>query len=221
MKKVKVYHGSAKIISKPTYGYGKKYNDYGLGFYMIEDKEMAKEWSCEYNVDGFVNSYELDLEDLKVLNLSDQEYSILHWITILIEHRTLKIYTPIMKRGYDWLKRYYSISVEDYDIIIGYRADDSYFSFARAFLNNEISLEQLECALKLGKLGEQIVLKSPKAFSCINYIGFERVDSKRYYALRSQRDLNARKEYFSMIEENSNGKFINDLIKENNKDVSL
>ena len=57
MNKMKVYHGSTKIINKPIYGYGKKYNDYGLGFYMTEDKEMAKEWSCEYNIDGFVNSY--------------------------------------------------------------------------------------------------------------------------------------------------------------------
>ncbi len=221
MNKMKVYHGSTKIINKPIYGYGKKYNDYGLGFYMTEDKEMAKEWSCEYNIDGFVNSYELDLEELNVLNLLDERYSILHWITILIEHRTLKIYTPIMKRAYDWLKRNYSISIEDYDVIIGYRADDSYFSFARAFLNNEISLEQLEKAMKLGNLGEQIVLKSPKAFSSLNYINFERVDSKKYYSLRSQRDFSARKEYFTMLEEDSNGNYIKDLIKEETKNASL
>ena len=29
----KLYHGSRDIIKKPVYGYGKKYNDYGLGFY--------------------------------------------------------------------------------------------------------------------------------------------------------------------------------------------
>ena len=42
-------------------------------------------------------------------------------------------------------------------MIIGYRADDSYFSFANAFLNNTLSLEQLKEAMYLGKLGEQVI----------------------------------------------------------------
>ena len=58
---------------------------------------------------------------------------------------------------------------EDKDIIIGYRADDSYFAFANAFLNNTLSLAQLEKAMYLGKLGEQIVLKSKKAFHHLTF----------------------------------------------------
>lgn len=40
----RLYHGSRDISKKPVYGYGKKYNDYGLGFYCTEDINMAKEW---------------------------------------------------------------------------------------------------------------------------------------------------------------------------------
>ena len=29
----KLYHGSSHIVDQPKYGYGKPYNDYGLGFY--------------------------------------------------------------------------------------------------------------------------------------------------------------------------------------------
>lgn len=43
MKKI-LYHGSEKIIEKPVYGFGKAYNDYGLGFYCTEELDMAKEW---------------------------------------------------------------------------------------------------------------------------------------------------------------------------------
>ena len=32
---------------------------------------------------------------------------------------------------------------KNYDVIIGYRADDSYFAFAQDFLNNAISLNTL------------------------------------------------------------------------------
>ena len=42
-----LYHGSSKIIEKPLFGYGKPYNDYGLGFYCTEHVELAKEWACK------------------------------------------------------------------------------------------------------------------------------------------------------------------------------
>ena len=40
---MKLYHGSKYIIDKPTFGKGKPYNDYGLGFYCTENIDMAKE----------------------------------------------------------------------------------------------------------------------------------------------------------------------------------
>ena len=35
----------------------------------------------------------------------------------------------------------YNIDISEYDLIIGYRADDSYFRFAEDFLNNSINLK--------------------------------------------------------------------------------
>lgn len=57
------------------------------------------------------------------------------------------------------------VNVNAFDLITGYRADDSYFDYAESFLNNGISVEQLARAMRQGKLGEQIVLKSQFAFS--------------------------------------------------------
>ena len=70
-----------------------------------------------------------------------------------------------MNRGADWLKEHFLLDLTPYDAVVEYRADDSYFSFTRAFLNNEISLTQLAYAMRLGKLGEQFVLKNPAAFA--------------------------------------------------------
>ena len=64
----------------------------------------------------------------------------------------------------------FAVDYKKYDIIKGYRADDSYFSFATAFLNNTISIAQLEKAMVLGKLGEQIVAMSKKAFNALTFI---------------------------------------------------
>ena len=108
---------------------------------------------------------------------------------------------------------------EDYDVIIGYRADDSYFSFIRSFLSNEISLKQLSYAMKLGKLGEQFVLKSKKAFDIIEFIGYEVVDNTTYYAKRKASDEKARMAFEKELEnEDLNGIFMRDIIKEEIKD---
>lgn len=37
-----LYHGSDKIIEKPIYGFGKDTNDYGIGFYLTKELELAK-----------------------------------------------------------------------------------------------------------------------------------------------------------------------------------
>ncbi len=211
--KIIIYHGSINIVEKPIYGYGKKYNDYGLGFYCTEEIELAKEWSCSLNKDGYVNKYELDFSGLNVLNLS-KNYDLLYWITILLNNRTFKINNEISRIGRDYLQKNYSINVDDYDVIIGYRADDSYFRFASDFLNNSISIRKLNDAIKLGNLGEQIVLKSKKAFEQLKFLGYESVDSNIYYKLREKRNIDAKHAY-----ENKNNSitkddiFLNDLIR--------
>ena len=84
---------------------------------------------------------------------------------------------------------------QKFDVIIGYRADDSYFSFANAFLNNAISLAQLEMAMYLGKLGEQVVLKSRKAFHQIVFSESISAEKEIYYPKKTARDKEARAAY--------------------------
>ena len=81
-----IYHGSKDRIEQPEYGKGKPYNDYGRGFYCTEDIEMAKEWSCGEDHDGFANIYEIHTEGLKILNLNDDDFTILHWLTVLLKN---------------------------------------------------------------------------------------------------------------------------------------
>lgn len=214
MSIIRLYHGSSNIIQEPIYGQGKSYNDYGRGFYCTEHLELAKEWACTERSNGYVNEYQMDLEGLRILDLSSKRYTFLHWLTLLVEYRGVHLSTPVMKRGADWLKAHFLIDLSRYDIIIGYRADDSYFSFARAFLNNQISYKQLAYAMNLGKLGEQIVLKSEKAFGRIEFLSYEMVDNSVYYPKRKIRDEQARKEFMQMLEgEELDGLFMRDIIR--------
>ena len=193
-----VYHGSKNIIEKPIYGFGNIYNDYGLGFYCTENLSLAKEWACsEYNYNGYANIYEIDLLKLRVLDLRNSQYSILNWLAVLLKHRRFDLSNMLASEAKQYIIDNYYIDVNEYDIIIGYRADDSYFSFARDFVNNAISLEQLSEAMLLGELGIQIVLKSEKAFQKIEYKGYEIADCKEYYVRRLSRDKKAREKYFN------------------------
>ena len=209
-----LYHGSDKIILKPIYKGGKIYNDYGLGFYCTENADIGKEWACTEGRDGFLNQYTLDMNGLKILDLTRDDYHFLHWLTLLIIYRKFTYTTPIARKGAEYLKENYTIDLEEFDIIIGYRADDSYFSFAKAFLNNSISYQQLQTAMKLGKLGEQIVLKSEKAFQSIFYVDSQLVSHNIYYVKRKARDDAARKAYLKEIEEmDMKGLYIRDIIE--------
>lgn len=215
MGKVTLYHGSEAIIQKPEFGKGKTYSDYGVGFYCTEHIELAKEWACTESADGYVNQYSIDTDVLKVLNLSSDAYNILHWLALLMNNRKFRISTPVMKRGAEWLEENFLPDISEYDIIIGYRADDSYFSFARAFINNEISLAQLSYAMRLGKLGEQIVLKSKRAFDTVQFESYIAVDHTEYYVKRKTRDNEARNSYQKELERDDiDGLYMRDIIKE-------
>ena len=212
-KKISIYHGSENIIEEPTFGKGRKNNDFGLGFYCTTSIELAKEWAVTSLKDGFSNKYSIDTEYLKILNLNTEEYTILNWIAILVEHRLFSIKTPIAKKARQYLIENFSINVNAYDLIIGYRADDSYFDYAEAFLNNSITIEQLSLAMKLGKLGEQIVVKSKYAFSNLKFEGYENAKREEYFVLREKRNNEANNLYFKILAEESDGLYIQDIIK--------
>lgn len=211
-----IYHGSHKIVESPsfTFDHGKIHNDFGLGFYCTYDQELAKEWAVSSQSDGFSNIYSLDLEHLAILNLNDPSYSVLNWIAVLIEHRLFKIKNPVASRAKRYLIENFSINVNVYDLIIGDRADDSYFDYAESFLNNAITVEQLSKALRLVKLGEQIVIKSKLAFSLLKFEGVEIANKEIYYARRQTRNNQANDQYLNMLEKEIDGLFIQDLIRE-------
>jgi len=190
-----IFHGSSEIIDNPQFGKGNLHNDYGLGFYCTENLELAKEWACSNVSGGYANKYSIDLTKLSVLNLSEKEYNILNWISLLLNNRTFSVNNQVASEGKDYLIQNFMPNIDDFDIIIGYRADDSYFAFAQDFLNNAISVKILANAMKLGNLGEQIVIKSKKAFELLLFENAERVDGNIYFNKRKERDDKARNDY--------------------------
>ena len=212
-KWITLYHGSEQLVEEPTFGKGRVNNDFGLGFYCTESEALAKEWAVSSLRNGFANRYTLDTEYLNILNLNSPDYTILNWIAVLVEHRLFSIKTPVARRAKRYLIDHFGVNVNAYDLITGYRADDSYFDYAESFLNNGVSVEQLARAMRLGKLGEQIVIKSQFAFSRLRYEGFDVAEKEKYYVLRKARDEEANRAYLEMLEEESDGIYIQDIMR--------
>lgn len=169
-----IYHGSKQIIEKPILKGSNASNDYGPAFYMSLDLDAAKSWACRNNSIGIVNKYsisEFKFKNFKILDLRDKErYSVLNWIAILMHFRSLDdSFIKKNKLVLEWLNKFY-IDVDQYDVVIGYRADDAYFRFPAKFISNDLSLEDLENTFKLGNLGVQYAFISKRAIDSLKFI---------------------------------------------------
>ena len=219
-KDLVVYHGSQQIVEAPKFGVGKTYNDYGQGFYCTENIELAKEWACPVKNDGYSNKYILHVDGLNVMHLTNGQFNILNWLAILLKNRKFDITSPVGNSAREFILERFLPDTENVDVMIGYRADDSYFSFAEDFVNNVISLRDLERAMQLGTLGEQIVLLSERSFERIEFVEQEVADYREYYYKRTDRDKKAREEYASQkknLEQLINDVFVLDIIREDMK----
>lgn len=198
-----LYHGFTEIVNHPVFGKGKVTNDYGRGFYCTQDIELAKEWACSRDADGYANIYEFDTTGLAILDLNSPKYGILTWLAILAHYRSYWENGNISRQAKDYLEKHFFVSSDGYDVIRGYRADNSYFTFAKNFISNGISLSQLKQAMHLGALGEQVVPKSKKAFEQIEYQGNIPAKAAVYAEQALARDRDARLMYRKLVRESS------------------
>lgn len=145
--------------------------------------------------------------------MNSPDYTILNWIAVLVEHRLFSIKTPVARRAKQYLIDNFGVNVNAYDLITGYRADDSYFDYAESFLNNAISVEQLSQAMRLGKLGEQVVIKSQFAFSNLKFESFSIAEKDKYYVQRKARNDAANQTYLKMLDDETDGIYMQDIMR--------
>lgn len=194
-----LFHGSSIILENPRPGGGNIHNDYGPGLYCTEKMELAREWACSDLPSAFVSHYSLDPGfPLKECNLLSPEYHVLNWLAILLNNRLFDVSHEAPAAIREYILQEFLPDLSAFDLIRGYRADDSYFSIARSFLQGALPLEKLEEALRLGKLGEQVFIKSEKAFEALRFLTAEAVDRDVNLSRRFLRDQQARQTFKQM-----------------------
>ena len=213
MNEITLYHGAKKIVSLPEYSKGTPFNDFGAGFYCTRQEDMAGQWACSRGSSGFINKYSIDLDGLKVLDLNSEQYTLMNWVAVILHYRKQRISDPSTARVYDYILDNFLVEFDDADIIMGNRCDDSYFTFARAFINGQISYEQLKYCMALGVSGEQYVIRSPKAYDALRFTTCLPADSALFYPRRKVRDSNARAGYWAEIDlSDGSGLYISDIL---------
>lgn len=205
MNKLTLFHGSPDKIIVPTYGKGEEKHDYGKGFYLTESIDLAKEWAvCRPNErNGWVHQYELDLDNLKILNF--QELGVLSWLAELMKHRDAsdsKRYRVLAKK---FIEKY-GVDTADFDVIKGWRANASYFYIAKEFVRDNIDLDILEELLSLGGLGIQYCIKSELAYINLHEVkdGLIPVPYAQFNEKYNQRDIAARQKMRELINSDAN-----------------
>lgn len=205
MGKIILYHGSPNKVVVPQFGFGEGKHDYGKGFYLTENIELAKEWAvCRPDeMNGWVHKYELETDDLRILDF--QEHNILSWLAELMKHRDAsdsRRYKVLSKKFIDE----YGIDTSEYDVIKGWRANASYFYIAKEFVRDNIDIEILEELLSLGGLGIQYCIKSELAYSKLTEVedGPISVDYSEFNEKYNERDIIARKKMRELVDSDAN-----------------
>lgn len=108
---VQRYHRKTNLWTR------EKYNDYGLGFYCTDNIELAKEWGTSFERSGYANRYQIDCTELKILDLNDDKYCILHWLAILLSNREFDTPAGLALEAKEFLKKNFMLDYKEYDII--------------------------------------------------------------------------------------------------------
>lgn len=205
--KLIVYHGSDRIIEKPKHNGGRKFSDFGLGFYITTNMEMAKSWATrKKDKNAYVNKYMLNSEGLNSLTFELD----LEWLLFIAFNRGL-----IKDKGIKRIMDQKYMHINKYDIIIGPTADDRMFDTLSLFFTNSITLEHCIQALNSMDLDIQYNIQSEKGILALEFRNVIELDSidKEYYAneVKAKKEIMNNKMKFIRHKYGNIGKYFDEL----------
>jgi hypothetical protein len=153
---MKVYHGSLEIVETPEIREPNRTLDYGSGFYTTTSSEQAEEWvrrNMKSNrvAKGFVNEYELDIDNLQSVKCLLFESPTDEWIDFVMNNRLNKDF------------------VHDYDIVYGPVANDRVYTCFALYEGGLMSKQNLLAELKTYELVDQYLFHTERALQLLTF----------------------------------------------------
>ena len=205
-----LYHGTNNKDFKLDKNYKNEYTDYGPGFYLTPYIELAKEWSSINNKSGvgYVHEYRLNLSNLFVFYFD--AVNPLVWLSELAYH-----YNDIVDDKGNRMNLIHSFRLYDtdrYDIVSGWRADGSFRNIMISILNDELSVEYLDEALRLGDLKAQYCIKQERVYKELREVKVHECDADVYINKYNNRLKYADDKLNIMIKDSINKKKLSEVL---------
>lgn len=202
-----VFHGSDKIIKMPQHNGGRKFSDFGLGFYITTNVEMAKSWATrKKEKPAFINKYLLNAEGMKSLTFDLD----LTWILFIAYNRSLILNDELQSLLQEKYK-----NINEYDILIGPTADDKMFDTLNMFFSNTITLDHCLQSLNSMDLDIQYNIRSHFGINSLSFITAMELDDmdKEYYSneIKAKKDIMNRKMEFIRRKYRKIGKYFDEI----------
>lgn len=156
--KSKIYHGSLEIVESPTILEPNRTLDYGKGFYTTTSFDQAKDWVARHRRDkenpsfGFVNVYEVDLEEVRKSNCLWFAGPTEEWVEFVNSNRNDKSFS------------------HDYDFVYGPVADDKVYAAFALFESGLLNKSELIRELKTYTLVDQLLFHTSDALSKLKHV---------------------------------------------------
>ena len=153
---MKVYHGSLECAETPEIREPNRTLDYGSGFYTTTSYEQAEEWvrrkmKGNRATKGFVNEYELDIDQLQSVKCLLFESPTDEWIDFVMNNRLNKDFT------------------HDYDIVYGPVANDRVYTCFALYEGGLMSKQNLLAELKTYELVDQYLFHTEQALQLLTF----------------------------------------------------
>lgn len=204
---VTLYHGSKSGIHGAIAPISRRHCDFGKGFYMGTDRTQPLTLICNYP-QAKLYTLNVNLTSLKIL---DVEVG-LDW-ALLVAYNRGKM--DAMK-GSPIYEHFTSLSKE-FDIIIGYIADDRMFVVLDRFFNGEITDLALINSLSALKLGRQYAALTKKACANIEITDEQEISEADREKLKRESEINRSKGIMAADEicrkHRRDGRYFDEILK--------
>lgn len=194
-----LYHGTNKIIERPTTDMIKYACGLGQGFYLTGDENRAKEYAVSLKEDGFVSKFSIDLERYNILDLRDEKYTPLNWVGIFAANRSIDVDSREALDAKNYLIDNYKVE-GDFDIVIGPRCDGIFTRVATDFINGKLTYRNLCRMLNVGDAEIQVAILKDEVLDELQFDGYFYVSSDDVYSTKEMNNIKKLEGYKKRLE---------------------
>lgn len=158
MNIIKLYHGSIECVCRPEIREPNRTLDYGCGFYTTTSYQQAEDWVLRHRNDkqkpaiGFVNVYEIDMDEVRNANCLWFDAPTEDWVDFVYSNRNDRNFRHF------------------YDFVYGPVANDKVYAAFTLYEAGILSKQALIVELKTYLLIDQLLFHTPEALKYLRFV---------------------------------------------------